>query len=155
MSYQTNPLRHYYLLANGWYQTDTVLHGLQAVTAFVKGIPEPTVEQTFGTVIPLVWKSLLATPEVPADAQAMTSGNSPLQAFAEMWMFLRQLAHNLDMNPDIVYNGWDEAYAQMFLSVLNARHFEHGELGEPDPKILPINKPAEKKNYGRPTRRYE
>jgi hypothetical protein len=149
MTFSENPNRHFYLLANGFYQTTTMLEGLRAVTAAVKNVENPSVEQTFGTVIPLVWKSLLSIPIVEADEKAVTSGSNPMQAFAEMWMFLRQLAYNLDMNPDIVYNGWDEAFAQMFLSVLNARKFELGELGDPDPKILPVNQVAEKKSYGR------
>ena len=151
MTYNENPLKHYYLLALGWYQSATALDGLRAITAFVKGIENPSVEQTFGTVIPLAWKTLIATPVVEADAVAKNTGSSPVQEFAEMWMFLRKLAYSLDMNPDIVYNGWDEAFAQMFLSVLVGRKFEPGELGDPDPKVLPINKSAEKK-YGRSRR---
>ena len=150
--FSSNSLRHYYLLAKGFYQAPSAVDGLRAVTAHVMNIENPSIEQAFGKVIPLVWKTLLATPIVVADEIAKLPGNSPVQEFAEMWMFLRNLAFNLDANPDIVYAKWDEAYAQMFLSVLAGRVFADNELGKPDPKVLPINQPTERKNYDRPTR---
>jgi hypothetical protein len=141
MDTSTNNLRHYYLLAKGWYQAPSAIDGLRIITARVMDKENPSIEEAFGRVLPLVWKTLLATPITAADEKAQNPGSSPVQEFAEMWMFLRALAFNLEANPEIVYAKWDEAYAQMFLTTLAGRRFEEGELGKPDSTLMPINEP--------------
>lgn len=147
-----NPKRHLYLLAKGFYQAPTYADGLRIVCAYILGKPNPSIEECFGLLLPVVWKCLQLFGEDKVagekDLNPGTLTGGSIYEFADLFMFMRKMVFNLEKNPAIVtidalndkiYTHWDELFAESFLNVLSHRIFEEGELGKPDPEIMPIN----------------
>ena len=153
-----NPKRHIHLLARGFYLVDSYAEGLRTCCARILNKPDPSIEESFGVLLPMLWKSLVLAGEDKVDSATdphpgtLTGGS--VYEFAELFMTMRKFVFNLDKNKQIahldelqglVYTNWDELFAQAFLSILAHRKFEADELGEPDGTLLPINAKDRKK----------
>ena len=153
-----NPKRHIHLLARGFYLIDSYSEGLRICCARILGKPNPSIEESFGILLPMLWKALVAAGEDKVNSEkdlspGVLSGGSVYE-FAELFMLMRKFVFNLDKNKQIarldelqglVYTNWDELFTQAFLSILAHRKFEADELGEPDPTLMPINQKDRKR----------
>ena len=114
-----NPKRHFYLYAKHHYEDTWPLEDLRKIAADYSGVPENMITEKalWEILIPEVWN------------QIKNSGN-PLNHFKEFVYFLLE---NLRVESSL-------KRLMPILHMLQMAEVEHiGELGDPDPEILPLS----------------